>query len=237
MLTKKKLILLMISIITGCICNAQPAIPADFKETPTPKAGSTKWFQLNHSKNEYGVANENGKLTVKKVKEINTHEFQLPNGKLVCADHGEWGGSLSFVPADTTQQVKEIKRGNIKDVFTLGNEFYILEGLAHLGIRRGALYKLEIKDQEFSYTQLHDFEDAPEAYTVYDNKILIAAHESFYIVQDSQKNQILKDTFWSSLYPNSIAAFDDQNIFIGIRGGIVKLNLTTKTFKFYKPGD
>lgn len=237
MLTKKKLILLMISIITGCICNAQPAIPDDFKETPAPKPGSGKWYQLNHSKNEYGVANENGKLAVRKIKGVKIHEVQLPNGKLVCADHGEWGGSLSFVPADTTQQVKEIKKGNIKDVFKLGNEFYILEGLAHLGIRRGALYKLEIKDQEFSYTKLFDFEDAPEAYTVYNNKILIAAHDSFFIVQDSQKNQILKDAFWSSLYPNSIAAFDDQNIFIGIRGGIVKLNLLTNTLTFYKPGN
>lgn len=237
MLLKKKLIVLMISIITGCICNAQPAIPADFKETPAPKPGSNIWYQLNHSKNEYGVANENGKLTVRKVKGVKIHEFQFPNGKLVCVDHGEWGGSLSFVPADTTQQVKEIKKGNIKDVFKLGNEFYILEGLAHLGIRRGALYKLEIKDQEFSYTKLFDFEDAPEAYTVYNNKILIAAHDSFFIVQDSQKNQILKDAFWSSLYPNSIAAFDDQNIFIGIRGGIVKLNLLTNTLTFYKPGN
>jgi hypothetical protein len=237
MLTKNKLIILMVSIIAGCICNAQPAIPADFKETPAPKSGSTKWFQLNHSKNEYGVANENGKLTVKKVKEINTHEFQLPNGKLVCVDHGEWGGSLSFVPTDTTQQVKKIMTGNIKDVFKLNNEHYVLEGLAHLGMSDGALFKLEIKDQEFSYTKLLDFEDAPEAYTVYNNKILIAAHESFFVVQDFQKNQILKDTFWSSLYPNSIAAFDDQNIFIGIRGGIVKLNLVTNTFKFYKPGN
>ena len=35
---------------------------------------------------------------------------------------------------------------------------------------------------------------------------------------------------------NSIA-LDDANIFIGMRGGIVKIDLTTKSFKFYKNSD
>ena len=49
-----------------------------------------------------------------------------------------------------------------------------------------------------------------------------------------QKELIFQDTFWSSLYPNSIAVLDDKNVFIGMRSGIVKLDLTTKTLKFYK---
>jgi hypothetical protein len=72
------------------------------------------------------------------------------------------------------------------------------------------------------------------AFSIYQDKFLIATHERFYVVKDFKKELIFQDTYWSDLYPNSIAVFDDKNVFIGMRGGIVKLDLTTKTFKFYK---
>ncbi len=65
-------------------------------------------------------------------------------------------------------------------------------------------------------------------------KFLIATHENFYIVQEFKTELVFKETFWSSLYPNSIAILDDKNVFIGIRSGIVKLDLIDKTLKFYK---
>jgi hypothetical protein len=55
-----------------------------------------------------------------------------------------------------------------------------------------------------------------------------------HIVEDFKKELVFKEVFWNSLYPNSIAVIDDKNVFLGIRSGIVKLDLTTKTFKFYK---
>ena len=109
-----------------------------------------------------------------------------------------------------------------------------MEGLAHMGFSNGALYRLETKSNDFKYAKMLDLEDAPEAFAIYKDKFLIASHESFYIVEDFKKDIILKDTFWSSLYPNSIATFNHKNIFIGLRSGIVKLDLTTKDTKFYK---
>ena len=32
---------------------------------------------------------------------------------------------------------------------------------------------------------------------------------------------------------NAIAVFDEENVFVGICGGIVELDLTTKTFTFF----
>ena len=103
-----------------------------------------------------------------------------------------------------------------------------------MGNSGGALFELDTTDNKFTYRKLVDFDDAPEAFTIYEDKFLIATHERFYIVKDFKKELIFEDTFWSSLYPNSIAVLDDKNVFIGMRSGIVKLDLTTKTLKFYK---
>jgi hypothetical protein len=209
-------------------------VPKEFIKTAPPKVGTDSWFTLNYSDNEFGVENKMGQLNVRKVKEVHKGELQLSNGKLVGEDNGEWGGSLTYVPADTTQSKKQIKAGNIKYIFRFKDNIYFIDGIAHGTISRGALYRLDTSDQKFVYAKVLDFDDAPEAYAVYSDKILIASHESFYVVKDFQKEHIVKDAFWSSLYPNSIAAFDDKNIFIGIRSGIVKLNLMTKGITFYK---
>jgi hypothetical protein len=209
-------------------------IPKEFVETVPPKAGSNEWYALNYSNNEFGVDIIDGKLDIKKVNEVNKCELKIAGGTLIGINNGEWGGQLTFKPTDTTKKITDIKRGNIKFVFSYKDKIYFIEGLAHLSISEGALYQLDTTNNNFKFTKLLDFDDAPEAFTIYKDKFLIATHENFYIVQDFKKELIFKETFWSSLYPTSIAALDDKNIFIGIRSGIVKLDLIEKTLKFYK---
>jgi len=227
------LTLLIFCSLTSCE-QTQVFIPKDFVEIVPPKAGSTEWYPLNHSRNEFAVEIVKGKLEIKKVDEVNQCELNISDGKLVGINRGEWGGTLTFQPTDTTKSNVEIKRGNIKFIFSFKNKIYFIEGLAHMGYSGGAIFELNTTDNKFTYSKLVDFDDAPEAFTIYEDKFLIATHERFYIVNDFKKELILEDTFWSSLYPNSIAVFDDKNVFIGMRSGIVKFDLTTKTLKFYK---
>ncbi len=144
------------------------------------------------------------------------------------------GGRLTFVPADTTKNKKIIRYGNIKFIFAFNARIYFIEVNGGPGFSDGALYELDTTNNNFACKRILDFEDAPEAYTVYNDKIFIASHENFYVVKDFTKRLIFKDTFWSSLYPNSIAVIDEKNVFLGIRGGIVKLDLMTAVIKFYK---
>jgi hypothetical protein len=209
-------------------------IPKEFVETVPPKAGSDEWFPLNHSQNEFGVSITNGKLVIKKVREINKCELKNTGGTLIGINRGEWGGQLTFQPENTTKKAVDIKGGNIKFIFYFNDKVYFIEGLAHMGYSGGAVYELNTTNDNFTFTKLVDFDDAPEAFTIYKDKFLIATHENFYIVQDFKKELVLKETFWSSLYPNSIAVIDDKNVFIGIRSGIVKLDLTNHTLKFYR---
>lgn len=213
------------------------SIPKEFVETTPPEVGSPEWFPLNYSNNEFGVKNRNGELEIKKVKESDRCDFQLPQGILTAIDHGEFGGDLTYYPTDTTKKPVRIKGGNIKFIFDYKSKIYFIDGLAHMGYSEGVLYELDSAAGLFKYRKVLDFEDAPEAFTIYNDKFLVATHENFYVIKDFQKELIFKETFWSSLYPNSIAAFDDANIFIGMRGGIVKIDLTKKSFKFFKNSD
>jgi hypothetical protein len=209
-------------------------IPADFIETTPPKVGTSEWYLLNYSQNEFGVNIVKGQLIINKVDEINRCELKIPTGTLIGTDKGEWGGVLTYYPSDTSEAITQIKRGNIKFLFLFKDKIYFIEGLAHLSSSKGALYELVTVNDHFTYNIKLDFDDAPEAFTIYKDKFLIATHENFYIVENFKKELIFKKTFWSSLYPNSIAILDDRNVFLGIRSGIVKLDLVNRTMKFYK---
>lgn len=220
-------------MLTSC-GQAAVSIPKEFVETNPPKPGSSEWYSLNHSKNEFEVEIVNGKLKIENADRVHACELSISNGKLVGVNRGEWGGTLTFVPYDTLKSTVEIKSGNIKFIFLFKDKIYFIEGLAHLSASIGALYELDSTHDSFTFTKLIDFDDAPEAFTIYQDKILIATHERFYVIKDFNKELIFQDMFWSSLYPNSIAVLDDKNVFIGMRSGIAALDITTRSLKFYK---
>lgn len=226
-------ILLMHLSLSRC-AQSDLTIPKEFVETTLPNVVSDEWYPLNQSQNEFGVSYTNGRLDIKKVMEINKCELKIVGGTLIGINRGEWGGQLSFKPDDPTKKEVDIKRGNIKFIFNFKDRVYFIEGLAHMGFSEGAIFELKSTGNNFTFTKLVEFDDAPEAFTIHKDKFLIATHENFYVVQDFKKELVFRETFWSSLYPNSIAVFDDENIFVGIRSGIVKLDLVTRTMKFYK---
>ncbi len=62
----------------------------------------------------------------------------------------------------------------------------------------------------------------------------MATMANFYVLKDFQKEMLFSNLFWMGLYPNSIAVMDEQNVFVGMRGGITQLDLVAKKLKFYK---
>ena len=209
-------------------------IPKGFVETIPPEVVSRKWYRLTHSKNAWGVSIINGKLDIKKAKAINKCELKITGGTLIGIDMGEWGGQLNFIPEDPTKKAIEIRQGNINFIFNFKDKIYFMEGLAHLGLSRGAIYQLDVSNDKFTFAKLIDLGDAPAAFVIYDDKFLVATSRGFCVIQDFKKELVFKDAFWAGLYPNSIAVLDEKNVFLGIRGGIVKLDLTNRTMKFYK---
>ncbi|AWK04318.1 hypothetical protein HYN56_08740 [Flavobacterium crocinum] len=209
-------------------------VPKPFKEIITPRAGSDEWYKLNNANNEFQVSITDGKLEVSKYNASKSCEIKTQDGKIIGIDVGEWGGILFFVPTESAKKSFVIKEGNIKFIFSYKDKIYFIEGLTHMIISEGALFELDISGPTISYKRILDFDDSPEALTIYQDQIFIAGYKNFYIINNLKKEVIFENTFWSSLYPNSIAVFNNENVFVGMRGGIVKLDLTKKSLNFYK---
>lgn len=223
-------LIILAANLTSC---AQSEIPKNFKEIKIPQKNSEQIRKLNYSRNEYKVSFENNKLKVENFISSRNTELKTNNGLLKGYNHGEWGGKLSFEPNDKTKKEIEIKEGNILFLFNCNNKIYFIEGLSHLSINEGFLYELQIDGDQFSYKKIIDFGDCPEAYTIFNDTIYIASYQNFYKIKNLKLEIIYKNDFWGSLYPNSIAIKNEEKVFMGIRGGIVELNLKTKTKRLY----
>ena len=62
----------------------------------------------------------------------------------------------------------------------------------------------------------------------------MATIENFFRIKNFKKELVFEKEFWTGLSPYSIVVKDMKNVLLGIRGGIVKLDLTNKKFEFYK---
>ncbi len=224
--------LLIVCLFASCIRNKM-SVPNEFIETDPPKFGTDEWYSLNNSGKEFKVSIINENLKIDTTEEINITKHKIPQGILIGINRGEWGGELLFKPTEQSKEQVKIKDGNVKFIFTFKDRLYFIEGLAHEDYSAGAMFELKVINNKFTFNKIIDFEDAPEAFAIYNDLLFIATHSNFYVVNDFKKEIILKNA-WSGLYPNSIAAFDEKNVFVGMRGGIAKIDITDKTLKFYK---
>ncbi|GAA0893258.1 hypothetical protein GCM10009122_29370 [Fulvivirga kasyanovii] len=206
---------------------------SDFTYAEPPEKGSPAWYELNYAQG-FSVNTENRSLQINEVEPKRPAAWDLDHGKLRGIDHGEWDGRLEFIFRDPSKEPVLIKTGNIKFVFRFRQQIFFIEGLAHLGYNQGAMFRLKCLADTFEYEKVCDFEDAPQAILVKDDKIFIASYSGFYIVDDSfEKKVLIKDAFWGGLYPNSIAVVGDK-LYIGIRGGYIQLDVDDKAFKLFK---
>jgi hypothetical protein len=211
----------------------QAYAPDSFRETPPPPVWSAAWSKLNFGPG-YSVKNVAGKLVVETSSEQQSTQLQTPDGTFLGQDNGEYGGQLLFQSAANPTTPVRIKEGNIRLIFQAHGQVYFIEGLAHLSMSSGALYQITGTAPAFTCVKLADFDDAPEAFAVVGNDVYIAQSRGFTILRNLQKEVVLAKTFWSGLYPNSVAVFNQDEVCIGLRGGYVRLNTRTKAFQFFQ---
>jgi len=226
---KKNLFILLLFIFVSC---GRDNLLKNFIEQPIPVDGSSEKRELNASKKDFSVEIYEEKLKIDSVRHNFFTKLKISNGILKTQDKGEWGGKIEFISDDG--KTVNIKKGNVKFVFQLNNKIYFIEGLSHLGINEGQLYELEHTTNGFSYKSILKFEDAPLAMNIFENKLYIAGFKSFFVVDNFKIKNIFMNAFWSDLYPNSVAVIDETIVYLGIRSGIVKLNLQEKKMNFYK---
>jgi hypothetical protein len=235
----KYVVCIMIPLFSlTCLSQVNRIIPPKFSKTTSPEYKSNEWSELYSSDYAFRVNIIKGQVNATKMSayanKTNECKLTLSNGTLKGINNGEWGGMLSFTPNDSTNKTIEIKNGNILFVFIFKNEVYFIEGINHLSINKGALYHLEITNCKFTYKKILDFEDKPASFTIYNDELLVATIENFFRIKNFKKELVFKKEFWTGLSPYSIVVKDMKNVLLGIRGGIVKLDLTNKKFEFYK---
>lgn len=69
---------------------------------------------------------------------------RVPNGWLLGADRGEWGGELVF--KEDNKEPYYILEENIGGLFKLGERFIAVTGLAHLTLNNGLIYEVKFMD-------------------------------------------------------------------------------------------
>lgn len=231
----KKLFLFLIIPIQLYVVAQKINPPENFIETPIPKTESKEWYSLNSADYYQIVKINKGKLVTEKTTDTRDPELKIKEGKIIGIDNGEWGGELYFQSKDGGKKIK-IMSGNIVDIFKFKNKIYIAEGLAHLGSSSGAIYEVTKNGDEFAHKKILNFEsNAPAVIANFRDKTYMVSNKSFYEI-DLEKGTYIKlfgNQFWWALYPKSMAVFNEKNIFIGIRGGIVKINSVDRTIKFY----
>lgn len=209
-------------------------LKTQFEEINISKLSPNDLSKLNRSRESFEVKVSGRKLVINEKIRRNVSELKIKGGVLKGLNNGEWGGKLSFISNTNRKSELLIKEGNIKFLFLFKKRIFFIEGLAHLGSSYGALFELKKARNKFYFKKVLDFDDAPEAFAIYEDKIYIASHKNFYQINDFKKKLVFQNTFWNNLYPNSLVIFDENNIFMGIRSGVVKLDVQTKKTKFFK---
>lgn len=236
----KSITLIFLILVNIFTFGQEIKIPDNFTEIPVPISYSQEWYLNNHKSESYSLKKQNEKLIIEEKEKGNKVDLEIEAGKIIGINNGEWGGGLYFRTKKLQKKPVEIKPGNIVDIIKFKNKIYFTQGLVHMGINNGALYELINQKNSFTYFKMAELGDAPAAITSFENKIFIISHKNFYEINTNENNKITKifeNQFWKGLYPNSIVAFDERNIFAGMRSGILKINLIDKTIKFYRKNE
>jgi len=191
------------------------------------------WLEMNHSNYEFGVKIENEDLIIGEPT-YNQPFFGLEDGKLEIINRGEFGGALNFISKENPSDTISIWDVPINYVFNFKGEIYFVVGIAHLMDSGGAIFKLNRDGNKFTYNEVVRLDSAPEAIAIYKEKILIAGHRMFTVVDNFEKENLIEEALWSSLYPNSIAVKNDDEVYIGMRDGYSKVSLIDGNVKYYK---
>ena len=228
------------------------SVPNGWVLFPKPKADSREMHCANWSvNNEWKVASESGKLTVSKYVYKDDEQFwKLPaslkehilknrnigkglggylhiesyeNGWLVGSDAGEWGGKLFWFSEDASQKT-ELLNDNVRGIARVGNNVVILSGLAHLGTDEGKIYRLVHGENGSLKTQLIiDLKTQPQGFLVdNDKRILVTLNNKILQLNPLGETEVLKETNFESLYPNSMAITSSGVVYVGMRLFIVR---------------
>ena len=194
-----------------------------------PELKSEELRRANYALEEWVLTAKNDNVFVVNAIGFHTFRFDVADGYFIGEDLGEYGGSLTFHAGEKSYELSD--ECNPVAMFVFENELYLLEGVSHLKINDGKIYKLETDGSQWKMTEVCTLKGAPDVILLDDNKAYVVTNTTISTIhktQDGLSVEVLVDAeFMSVLYPSSIVKKDDI-LYVGMRGGIFTFNLTSK---------
>ncbi|WP_285398092.1 hypothetical protein [Lysinibacillus sp. fls2-241-R2A-57] len=208
----------------------------DFISAKIPNAGSGKWFQIINSSKQYCVEIKNEELVISKYHEKHSIQYEYLDLKIIGSDYGEWVGELKVIYADSTEIL--LKKCNVKSIFEYKGELYFLEGLEHMYLNEGGLYKLVYDGTSISFRECLDLKECPIDFYIYNKNLYVISSENLFTItneDETYKKNILFNNFpFSDFVPNSLVVYKGDFI-IGMRGGLGRIEyLNTNNVQYMR---
>jgi hypothetical protein len=152
---------------------------------------------------------------------------KVENGWLVGFNRGEWGGGLYWFD-EKGKNGYLIRYAHVKEIFEIEKEIYVVEGLAHLSVSEGEIFKVKKEKEKWEEEKFMKLDESPQTIILdKDNKfIIVFSNKVSSITIKKEIKDIMKEQVWEGyIYSNSMI-INDENLYIGMRSGIIKVNLS-----------
>jgi hypothetical protein len=162
--------------------------------------------------------------------------LKVSNGYLVGFYRGEWGGDL-FWFSDDGKDCYKISDHRIVQFLIRGNKIYAIEGLAHISSSEGSIIEIKNVGGTWKASEYLTLPLAPEAAAVdqQENFIVITSGSLLKVNKEARIMTLVEQGFWQYyLYPSSMVIKDDV-VYIGMRKGALKYDLTTGIQRWLLP--
>lgn len=190
----------------------------------------------SYSKLEWKVAFKNGRLEIGRVSRET--ELKLPfvldgrgkrsvqkvdDGWLAGFDAGEWGGELWWLGEKGSPR-RRLSQENVVGLAPASEGFFVFTGLAHLGTDRGGVLLASRGASGWEARKLAELGSAIWAFAAESSESVLALTTKRLVrVQASGKIDVLLETRYRGLYPNSLALAEDGAMYVGMRHFITRL--------------
>lgn len=159
---------------------------------------------------------------------------KVANGYLVGFNKGEFGGALYWFSekGDTSYQ---ISRSNVDYIFEYKKKVYMVNGVFHMDTDLGRINEMRFEDGTWKVEEWVELPSKSQVIMPYKDRMLIVTTKTILFFDGTNNfDFIKKDGFWDVLYPQS-AVILNHDLFVGMRGGVYRINLETKTEEWLTP--
>jgi hypothetical protein len=157
------------------------------------------------------------------------------DGWIVSFNRGEFGATLWWFSPDGTRRDKISSMEWINSFLFTDTGLLALEGISHGFGSNGRIIRLSpgVDGRWHSKTLVPLNEEPHVAVKDVDGSLIVATHNRLVRVHPASKKVevLLRDVFWSGLYPNSMVLTPQGTVYLGMRHGVAKVEQRDRTYR------